>query len=134
MEGVSLYRKDWKYYDFSKLQIITFDKIVKYTKLKIIDNIEVIGFKGLIVDVLKSHTACAVLRGVRNSTDFDYEIQMAHMNHHLHADFETLFLTPANQYAYISSTLVREISVMKGDVSKLVTEPVLKALKQKLPN
>ncbi len=119
-----------------KSPMFTFEERVDLVKESCahLDNIEVIGFKGLIVDVAKNYEATAVLRGVRNATDFDYEIQMAHMNHHLHSDFETLFLTPANEYAYISSTLVREISTMKGDVSQLVSEPVLKALQQKLSN
>ena len=117
-----------------KSPLFSFEERVELVKQSCshLENIEVIGFKGLIVDVAKQYSAAAVLRGVRNATDFDYEIQMAHMNQHLNNDFETLFLTPANEYAYISSNLVREISSMQGDVSQLVSEPVFKALQEKL--
>ncbi|NRA40852.1 MAG: pantetheine-phosphate adenylyltransferase [Pseudomonadales bacterium] len=99
--------------------------------LKGITNIESIGFTGLIIELAKAHHADAVLRGVRNSTDFDYELQMADMNQKLYPAFETVFLSPANQYCYISSTLVREIASMQGDVSQLVSPPVHTALLKK---
>lgn len=96
-----------------------------------LDNIEVVAFSGLIVDQAKQHDAIAVLRGVRSMTDFDYELQMASMNQSLSEEFETVFLTPANEYSYISSTLVREIASMDGDVSKFAHPAVVTALKNK---
>lgn len=95
-------------------------------------NIEICGFSGLIVDLAKQHQACAVLRGVRCVSDFDYELQMAGMNQAMYSDFETVFLTPANQYNFISSTLVREIASMNGDVSQFVHPAVLSALQEKV--
>ena len=96
-----------------------------------IPNVRVCGFKGLIVDLARSENAQAVLRGVRSMSDFDYELQMAGMNHAMFADFETVFLTPANRYSFISSTLVREIASMNGDVADFVHPQVLTALNAK---
>jgi pantetheine-phosphate adenylyltransferase len=96
-----------------------------------VPNVEVCGFSGLIVELVRDKGAIAVLRGVRSMTDFDYELQMAGMNSAMYADFETVFLTPANNYAFISSTLVREIASMKGDVSNFVHPAVNAALKQR---
>ena len=93
-----------------------------------VDNIEVCGFSGLIVEHMKKHDAVAVLRGVRSMTDFDYELQMAGMNQALYPQFDTVFLTPANNLAFISSTLVREIASMHGDVSPFVPSNVNDAL------
>ena len=120
-------------YSERKSPLFDFDerKALAEVSLAHLDNIEVLGFRGLIIDVAKAHKAQAVIRGVRNSTDFDYEIQMADMNHKLLPDFETIFLTPANQYSYISSTLVREIASMQGDVGDLVSAPVLAAMNKK---
>lgn len=94
-----------------------------------VPNVEVCGFSGLIVDLVHQKSAIAVLRGVRSMTDFDYELQMAGMNSAMYPDFETVFLTPANNLAFISSTLVREIASMKGDVSNFVHPVVNAALK-----
>lgn len=96
-----------------------------------IPNIEVCGFSGLIVDLAREHAASAILRGVRSMSDFDYELQMAGMNTAMHPDFETVFLTPANAYSFISSTLVREIASMQGDVSGFVDPAILTALHTK---
>ncbi len=94
-------------------------------------NIKVVGFSGLIVDLAKQHNATAVLRGVRSMTDFDYEFQMANMNQAMLEDFETVFLTPSREYSFISSTLIREIASMKGDISSFVHPNVLNALNKK---
>jgi pantetheine-phosphate adenylyltransferase len=94
-------------------------------------NIEVISFRGLIVDLVHEQNAIAVLRGVRSMTDFDYELQMAGMNSAMYPDFETVFLTPENKLSFISSTLVREISNMQGDVAQFVHPIVHSALKSK---
>lgn len=96
-----------------------------------LNNIEVCGFSGLIVDLMKQHKAVAVLRGVRSMSDFDYEWQMAGMNNAMHPDFETIFVTPANEFSFISATLVREIASMHGDVSKFVHASVDAALQER---
>lgn len=83
-------------------------------------NVEVMGFEGLLVDFLKKVDAKAVVRGLRAVSDFEYEFQLANMNRHLYAQFETLFLTPAENVSFISSTLVREIADLGGDVSSFV--------------
>lgn len=96
-----------------------------------VPNVSVIPFTGLIVDVARQQQCKAVLRGVRSVTDFDYELQMASMNSAMYKQFETVFLTPANEYNFISSTLVREIASMSGDVSAFVHPVVLDALRGK---
>lgn len=116
-----------------KSPLFTFEERVALTQAATshLDNIEVCGFSGLIVDLAKQYDACAVLRGVRSMTDFDYELQMAGMNSAMYPEFETVFLTPANEYSFISSTLVREISSMSGDVKDFVHPAVLAALQDK---
>jgi len=94
-------------------------------------NIEVVGFKGLLVDFAKEHNANALLRGLRAVSDFEYEFQLANMNRRLSPDLESLFLTPAEQFSFISSTLVREIATLNGDVSQFVPIPVQRALAEK---
>lgn len=96
-----------------------------------IDNIEIIGFSGLIVDLAQQHQALGVLRGVRGSADFDYELQMASMNRALVNSFETVVLTPWPEYASISSTLVREIASMGGDIQQFVHPSIAAALSDK---
>ena len=117
----------------SKAPLFNFDERVTMVNETCghLHNIETIGFRGLLVDLLAQHKACAVLRGVRSMTDFDYELQMAGMNHAMKAEFETVFLTPATQFSFISSTLVREIAGMNGDVSEFVLPSVLSALSLK---
>ena len=95
------------------------------------ENVEVCGFSGLIVDLARQYRGAAVLRGVRSMSDFDYELQMAGMNRAMFPDFETVFLTPATEFSFISSTLVREIAAMKGDVSQFVHPMVLQALQDR---
>lgn len=87
-------------------------------------NVRVEAFDGLIMDFCRAQGACAVLRGVRNVTDFDYEAQMAAMNRKLLPTVETVFLLPQAELQCISSTLVREISKLGGDVSGMVGAPV----------
>ena len=93
-----------------------------------IANVSVMPFDGLIMDFCKLHHATAVVRGIRNMTDFDYEAQMAAMNRKLAPQIETVFLLPDAPLACISSTLVREISKLGGDVSQMVNADVLAAL------
>jgi pantetheine-phosphate adenylyltransferase len=97
--------------------------------LKSIANIIVLPFDGLIMDFCKAQGASAVVRGVRNVTDFDYEAQMAAMNRKLLPAVETVFMLPNADVQPISSTLVREISKLGGDVSQMVSSPVAIALK-----
>jgi pantetheine-phosphate adenylyltransferase len=83
-------------------------------------NVEVIGFSALLMDFVRQQGAKIILRGLRAVSDFEYEFQMAGMNRHLHPDVETLFLTPSEQYTFISATIVREIARFGGDVSSFV--------------
>jgi pantetheine-phosphate adenylyltransferase len=99
------------------------------TALKNAANVVVMPFDGLIMDFCKAQGAKAVVRGVRNVTDFDYEAQMAAMNRKLLPSVETIFLLPSADVQPISSTLVREISKLGGDVSQMVSGPVAAALK-----
>lgn len=90
--------------------------------------VRVLPFDGLIMDFCRQHGAVAVVRGIRNLTDFDYESQMAAMNRKLHPGVETVFLLPQAELQCISSTLVREIATLGGDVSTMVSAPVARAL------
>ncbi|QKI88359.1 pantetheine-phosphate adenylyltransferase [Thiomicrorhabdus xiamenensis] len=91
-------------------------------------NVEVIGFSGLLVDFVRSIDGNVLLRGLRAVSDFEYEFQLASMNRKLAPDVETMFMTPAEQFSFISSSLVREISVLGGDVSEFVHPKVQEAL------
>lgn len=95
-------------------------------------NIEVIQFDGLLVDFVQQQNAQVILRGLRAVSDFEYEFQLASMNRHLNEKIETLFLTPAEQYSYISSSLVREIAGLGGDVSPFVHAKVAAALNNRI--
>jgi len=92
-------------------------------------NVSVSGFDGLLVKFAHQMGACAVLRGLRAVSDFEYEFQMAAMNRRLDPDLESLFLTPAEEHAFISSSLVREVASLGGDVSDFVDASVDAALK-----
>ena len=91
-------------------------------------NVRVEGFDGLLMNFVRDQHARVVLRGLRAVSDFEYEFQMAGMNRSLHPDVETLFLTPAEQYTFISASMVREIARFGGDVSKFVSPLVAKKL------
>lgn len=94
-----------------------------------LDNVEVVGFSGLLTEFLETQQARIILRGLRAVSDFEYELQLANMNRAQAPDVESLFLTPELQNSYISSTIVREIANLGGDVSKLVHPRVVEALK-----
>ena len=96
------------------------------------DNVVVEGFDTLLVEFARDHGASVLLRGLRAVSDFDYEFQLAGMNRRLAPDIETLFLTPAEQYAYISSSLVREVASLGGDVAPFVHTKVMAALIEKI--
>jgi len=101
------------------------------TILKAQRNVEAKGFNSLLLDFAKEHEANIILRGLRTVTDFDYEFQLASMNRHLNSSIESIFLMPSEKHMYISSSLVREISSLNGDVSGFVPEAVLQALNKK---
>jgi pantetheine-phosphate adenylyltransferase len=94
-------------------------------------NVEVMSFDGLLMDFAKAQDAQVVLRGLRAVSDFEYEFQLAGMNRRLAPGIETLFLTPAEQYTFISSSLVREVARLGGDVSGFVHPVVMQALQDK---
>ena len=89
-------------------------------------NVEIVGFTGLLIDFARQHNARVVVRGLRAVSDFEYEFQLAGMNRNLNPDMETVFLTPSEQHMFISATLVREIAMFGGDVSKFV-HPIVRA-------
>ena len=97
-----------------------------------LDNIEPCGFTGLLVDFAKSKNSQFVLRGVRTIADFEYEAQLANMNRAMQPGFETVFLNALPELSHISSSLVREIAGLGGDVEAFVPGPVFKALSEKL--
>jgi pantetheine-phosphate adenylyltransferase len=90
-------------------------------------SVEVISFSGLLVDLAREKNSYVVLRGLRAISDFEYEFQLAGMNKKLEPRFETIFLTPSEQYSYLSSSLVREIALLGGDISPFVPPLVLKS-------
>lgn len=95
------------------------------------NNVKVEGFDSLLMSYVIAQNARVVLRGLRAVSDFEYEFQMAGMNRTLHPDIETVFLTPAEQYTFISASIVREIARFGGDVSKFVSPSVAAKLKTK---
>jgi pantetheine-phosphate adenylyltransferase len=94
-------------------------------------NVQIVGFTGLLTEFVRQQGARVVLRGLRAVSDFEYEFQLAGMNRSLYPDFETIFLTPSEQHMFISATLVREIALLGGDVSKFVDPRVEARLKKK---
>ena len=93
--------------------------------------VRVESFDGLVRDFVRAHGASVMVRGVRSVTDFDYERQLAGMNRHLMPDVETVFLTPSDQFAHLSSSFVREIHTLGGAVDALVSPVVLQRLREK---
>jgi pantetheine-phosphate adenylyltransferase len=117
-----------------KAPIFTLDERVEIARevLAPFPNVEVTGFDGLLMDFLQACNSRLILRGLRAVSDFEYEFQMAGMNRKLFPDVETVFLTPADEYMFISATMVREIARLGGDVSKFVQPAVNERLLQKL--
>ena len=95
-------------------------------------NVEVIAFRGLLSDFVQQNGGRVVVRGLRAVSDFEYEFQMAGMNRQLMPEVETLFLTPSDQYQFVSGTFVREIATLGGDVSKFVSPSVLQRLNERV--
>lgn len=97
-----------------------------------LDNVSIVGFDCLLAELLEQQNANIILRGLRAVSDFEYEFQLATMNRHLAPNVESIFLTPAENLFFVSSTLIREISSLGGDVSKFVHPAVSKALNEHL--
>ena len=121
-----------------KTPLFTFEErseLIKKAVSKIVPNrvedIEVISFSGLLVDVAKENEACVIVRGLRDGTDFDYEMNMAGMNSELVPDIQTLFFPAVAQDRHITATLVRQIAQMGGDIRSFVPENIAEALEQK---
>lgn len=96
-----------------------------------LDNVEVEVFSGLLADFAKAKQAVAIVRGLRVVSDFEYEMQMAAFNKHLYADCETVFFTAATKFSFVSSSMIKSIAVLDGDVSPFVPEIVAKAMRVK---
>ena len=96
-----------------------------------LDNVEIRGYSGLTVEYAREHGHQVIVRGLRAVSDFEYEFQLANMNRALTEDVETVFLTPTDKYTYISSTLVREVATLGGDVSGFVSPQVKAALEER---
>ena len=96
--------------------------------------VEVVGFSGLLVNFAKDNDANILIRGLRVVADFEYEFQLANMNRAMSPDIESVFLTPKEEYSYISSSLVKEIATMGGDVKRFIDPVTLEALNQKIKN
>ena len=117
-----------------KQPIFTVDERIEIARevLAPLPNVEVVGFSGLLVRFVQDQQGDVVLRGLRAVSDFDYEFQMAGMNRQLMPEVETVFMTPTDQYQFVSGTLVREIARMGGDVEKFVAPQVQRWLRRKL--
>ncbi|ALO33438.1 phosphopantetheine adenylyltransferase [Colwellia sp. MT41] len=108
-----------------KQRVTMIEQVTKH-----LTNVTVVGFSGLLVDFAKQHQAKVLIRGLRAVSDFEYEFQLANMNRRLSPDLESVFLTPAEENSFISSTLVKEVALHHGDVGQFVHPIVKKALQQ----
>ena len=111
-----------------KAPLFSLEKRVELARRVLADlaNVEVHGYSGLTVDFARRYQDAVIVRGLRAVSDFEFEFQLANMSRHLDRSFETVFLTPQEQFTFISSTLVREIAVLGGDVSQFV-HPIVEA-------
>lgn len=117
----------------SKAPMFNLEERVDLAKAAVgdIDTVEVMAYEGLTVDFARDHGLSVIIRGLRAVSDFEYEFQLAAMNRHLTEDVETVFLTPTDKYTFISSSLVREIASLGGDVSEFVSAKVKLALMER---
>lgn len=99
-----------------------------------LDNVRMVSFEGLLVDFARQEGASVIIRGLRAITDFEYELQMAQTNRILEPTIDTMFLTTGLEFSYISSTIVKEVAQLNGDISHFVPHDVLKRIKEKQPN
>ncbi|MBS6022140.1 MAG: pantetheine-phosphate adenylyltransferase [Haemophilus haemolyticus] len=115
----------------SKKPLFSLDERVELVRQSVahLSNVEVFGFSDLLANVIKQHNISAIIRGVRTTTDFEYELQLAALNRLLTKGVDSLFFPPAEKWAFVSSTIVREIYLHGGDVAELVPVPVLNVLK-----
>jgi len=118
----------------NKTTMFSFEERVELAReaLANIDNVEVAGYEGLTIDFAQDNGLAVIVRGLRAVSDFEYEFQLASMNRHLTQDVETAFLTPTDKFTFISSTLVREVASLGGDVSEFVSPKVREALLHKV--
>ncbi len=115
-----------------KKTMFTLEERIKLVKESVQDipNVEVQGFTGLLVDFAKKVGARAIIRGLRAVSDFEYEFKMAWMNRRMYPEVETIFLIPSEEYAYLASSLVKEIALLGKDVDGLVPPPVEKKIRE----
>jgi len=115
----------------SKKPLFSLDERVELVRQSVahLSNVEVFGFSDLLANVIKQRNISAIIRGVRTTTDFEYELQLAALNRLLTKGVDSLFFPPAEKWAFVSSTIVREIYLHGGDVAELVPVPVFNALK-----
>lgn len=97
-----------------------------------LDNVEVVSYQGLTVEVARKYGATVMIRGLRAVTDFEYELQIAQTNHIIAPDIDTIFLTTNLKYAYLSSSIVKEVSYYDGDISRFVPEEIAELVRQKM--
>lgn len=117
----------------SKAPMFNLEERVDLAKAAVgdLDGVEVMGYEGLTVDFARDNDLSVIIRGLRAVSDFEYEFQLAAMNRHLTEDVETVFLTPTDKYTFISSSLVREIASLGGDISEFVSPKVKLALTER---
>jgi len=118
----------------NKNTLFTLDERVQLARnvFAVYDNVKVVGFSGLLMQFVQEQQAQVVLRGLRAASDFEYEFQLAGMNRKLYPKLETLFLTPSEEYMFVSSSLVREVAKLGGDVNQFVSKTVEDAILHKL--
>ena len=119
----------------NKTSLLSVDQRIESVKasIKSINNTRVLGFDSLLVDFARDHNAQIIIRGLRAVSDFEYEFQLSGMNKRLNPKIETLFMTPSEEFANISSSLVREILSLGGDISSFVPKPVEVILHNTIP-
>lgn len=120
-------------HETGKNTVFSVDERVQFAAsvLSDIDNAQVTEFEGLLVDFCRQQQATTVIRGLRAVSDFEFEFQLAGMNRHLAPEVETIFLTPAQQYAFLSSSLVKEVARLNGDVADFVHPMIHQALSER---
>ncbi len=118
----------------AKIPLFSVEERVKMLEevTKDLTNVKIVPFNGLLVDFAKQHNATVTIRGLRAITDFEYELQMSQINHKLDSDLETIFLTTSIEYSYVSSTIVKEVATLGGDITQFVPEVVIEKLEQKM--
>jgi len=116
-----------------KKPLFSLDERISHARNQMSDlhNVEVVGFSNLLVEFVQQVGAGVIIRGLRAVSDFEYEFQLASMNRHLAPNVETLFLTPDEDFSFISSTLVKEIARLDGDVSEFVCDEVQQAMRRR---